>query len=133
MISASHNMAGAPSVLIVEDEPLLLMLAAETMRDAGYDVFEAGEGKSALSILETNPGIDLLLSDIKMPGMNGYQLAEAGLALRPNLKVLLMTGYAQDPVPRQMTDAGVRVLYKPFDIDQLPSVAGEILSRKPAS
>ena len=124
------NTTGAPAVLIVEDEPLLLMLAAETMRDAGYSVFEAGEGKSALSILEGNPDIDLLLSDIKMPGMNGYQLAEAGLAMRPDLKVLLMTGYAQDPVPRRMADAGVRVLYKPFDIDRLPQVAGEVLKGK---
>ena len=133
MISQSNDVSGAPSVLIVEDEPLLLMLAAETMRDAGYAVFEAGEGKSALSILETNPAIDLLLSDIKMPGMNGYQLAEAGLSLKPDLKVLLMTGYSQDPVPRQMKEAGVRVLYKPFDIDRLPAVAGEVLRRKPGS
>lgn len=130
MISETVDTTDLPSVLIVEDEPLLLMLAAETMRDAGYSVFEAGEGKSALSILESNPDIDLLLSDIKMPGMNGYQLAEAGLAMRPDLKVLLMTGYAQDPMPRQMTEAGVRVLYKPFDIDRLPAVAGEVLKGK---
>jgi CheY-like chemotaxis protein len=127
----SQNTEMAPSVLIVEDEPLLLMVAAEVMRDAGYSVFEAGEGRSALSILEKNPDIDLLLTDIKMPGMNGYQLAEAGLALRPDLKVLLMTGYAQDPVPRQMTEAGVRVLYKPFDIDRLPQAACEILKDDP--
>ena len=133
MISHVDDMPGAPSVLIVEDEPLLLMLAAETMRDAGYAVFEAGEGKAALSILEKNPAIDLLLSDIRMPGMSGYQLAEAGLALRPDLKVLFMTGYTQDPVPRQMTAAGVRVLYKPFNIDRLPAVAGEVLNRKPES
>lgn len=126
MITSNEN-ALPRRVLIVEDEPMLLLVAAETMRDAGYDVFEAGEGQSALKILETDPKIDLLLSDIKMPGMNGYQLAEAGLALRPGLKILLMTGYAQDPIPRRMADAGVRVLYKPFDIDRLPKLAGEIL------
>lgn|SRR5512146_2931985 len=126
MMSASEN-AFPHRVLIVEDEPMLLLVAAETMRDAGYDVFEAGEGQSALKILQSNPDIDLLLSDIKMPGMSGYQLAEAGLALKPRLKVLLMTGYAQDPIPRRMVDAGVRVLYKPFDIDRLPMLAGEIL------
>ena len=129
MISENQSGMLAPAVLIVEDEPLLLMIAAETMRDAGYSVFEAGEGQSALSILHAHPDIDLLLSDIKMPGMSGYQLAEAGMALRPNLKVLLMTGYAQDPVPTGMADAGVRVLYKPFDIDRLPALANEILSR----
>jgi CheY-like chemotaxis protein len=127
MISASEQGSVFPSVLIVEDEPMLLLVAAETMRDAGYAVFEAGEGQSALEILRTNPEINLMLSDIKMPGMNGYQLAEAGLALRPDLKVLLMTGYAKDPVPTRMADAGVRVVYKPFDIDRLPLIAGEIL------
>ena len=128
MISPDGH-ADGPSVLIVEDEPLLLMIAAETMRDAGYTVYEAGEGQAALSILKATPGIDLLLSDIKMPGMSGYQLVEAGLGFRPDLKVLLMTGYAQDPVPGKMADAGVRILYKPFDIDRLPAVANEVLNR----
>ena len=128
MMSLNEHTSGTPTVLIVEDEPMLLLVAAETMRDAGYSVYEAGEGQSALSILQTNRDIDLLLSDIKMPGMNGYQLAEAGLALRPDLKVLLMTGYSQDPVPQRMADAGVRVLYKPFDIDRLPTLANEILT-----
>jgi DNA-binding NtrC family response regulator len=62
--------------------------------------------------------------------MNGYQLVDAGLALRPNLKVLLMTGYAQDPIPKRISEAGIQVLYKPFDFDKLPGFANEILERE---
>jgi DNA-binding NtrC family response regulator len=62
-----------------------------------------------------------------MPGMNGYQVAEAGMALRPNLKILLMTGYAQGPLPKKIAEAGIQVLYKPFDFDTLPTLADHIL------
>src|SRR5438874_2184992 len=90
-----------PSVLIVEDEMMLLTVAAETLRDAGFKVREASDGQTAVTILERHPDINLLITDIKMPGMNGYQVAEAGMALRPNFKILLMTGYAQGPLPKK--------------------------------
>ena len=83
--------------------------------------------KVYLQIKVVSQPFDIVVMDIKMPGMNGYQLAEAGTALRPNLKVVLMTGYTQDPVPRKMQEAGVRVLYKPFDIDRLPALVSEVL------
>jgi CheY-like chemotaxis protein len=120
----------SPAILVVEDEPLLLMIVSETLRDAGYAVLEAGDGESALRIIEAEPEIDLLISDVKMPGLNGYQLVEASLTLRPDLKVLLMTGYAQEPIPKRMTQAGIRVLHKPFDFDKLPDFAHEILEPK---
>jgi CheY-like chemotaxis protein len=120
----------SPAILVVEDEPLLLMIVSETLRDAGYAVLEAGDGESALRIIEAEPDIDLLISDVKMPGLNGYQLVEASLTLRPDLKVLLMTGYAQEPIPKRMTQAGIRVLHKPFDFDKLPDFAHEILEPK---
>ncbi len=115
------------TVLIAEDEAMVRLVVAETLRDAGYDVLEACDGKQALEILKTDAKIDLLVSDMKMPGLNGYQLVEAGTQLRPALKVLLMTGYAQDPIPDAMVKAGINVLYKPFNIDQLPSLAERIL------
>ena len=98
---------------------MVRMIAAETLRDAGYEVFEAADGVEALELLKSGARVDLLISDVKMPRMNGYQLVEAGTALRPGLKVLLMTGYAQDPIPETMTRAGIRVLYKPFNVDEL--------------
>ncbi len=115
------------TVLIAEDEAMVRLVVAETLRDAGYDVLEACDGTQALEILKTDAKIDLLVSDMKMPGLNGYQLVEAGTQLRPALKVLLMTGYAQDPIPDAMVKAGINVLYKPFNIDQLPSLAERIL------
>ena len=117
------------TILVVEDEPALLMVVSETLRDAGYVVWEAGDGEAALRIIKTHPDIELLITDVKMPGMSGYQLADAGLALRPELKVMLMTGYAQDPVPRKISQAGIQVLHKPFDFDKLPDFANRILER----
>ena len=121
--------ANKSTVLVAEDEFMLRVVAVEVLADAGYRVLEAGDGDAALKVLKQNADVDLLITDIKMPGLNGYQLAEAGMALRPQLKVLLMTGYAQEPIPAKMAASGVRVLYKPFDIDQLPLLAGEILKR----
>jgi CheY-like chemotaxis protein len=118
-----------PAILVVEDEPSLLMVVSETLRDAGYQVWEAGDGEAALRIIKAHPDIDLLLTDVKMPGMNGYQLVDAGLALRPELKVVLMTGYAQDPIPKKISAAGIQVLHKPFDFDKLPDVASRVLER----
>ena len=118
-----------PAILVVEDDPSLLMVVSETLRDAGYLVWEAGDGESALGIIKTHPDIDLLITDVKMPGMNGYQLVDAGLALRPELKVMLMTGYAQDPIPKKIAQAGIQVLHKPFDFDKLPDFASRVLER----
>ena len=116
-------------ILVVEDEPLLLMLLGETFRNAGYTVWEAQNGEIAFAILKKEPGIDFLLTDIKMPGMNGYQLVDASLAFRPELKVMLMTGYTQDPLPKKISDAGIPLLQKPFDFEALPKLVEESLSR----
>jgi CheY-like chemotaxis protein len=114
--------ANAQTVLIAEDEAMLRVVAAETLRDAGYEVLEAGDGNEGLSIVRSNEEIDILISDIKMPGLNGYQLAEEALRLRPHLRVLLMTGYTQEPLPKAISAAGIKVLYKPFHIDQLAAL-----------
>ena len=129
MANASDNDT-APIVLIAEDEAMLRFVAVETLSDAGFQVFDAPDGSAGLKILESDIRIDLLISDIKMPGLNGYQLAEAGLALRPGLKVLLMTGYAQEPIPEKIKRAGARVIYKPFDFDMLSSLAQELLAER---
>ncbi|MGD0144865.1 MAG: response regulator [Rhizomicrobium sp.] len=120
----------ALTVLIAEDEAMLRFVAVETLSDAGFLVFDAVDGSAGLKILESDTKIDLLVSDIKMPGLNGYQLAEAGLALRPELKVVLMTGYAQEPIPEKIKRAGARVIYKPFDFDVLTALAQELLAER---
>lgn len=116
-----------PTILVVEDEVMLRIVAAEVLSDAGFQVKQVGDGAAALEILEACEGIVLVLSDIKMPGLNGYQLVEAGMSLKPHLKFLLMTGYSQDPLPPLLSKAGVQVLYKPFDFEALPSIVRTML------
>jgi len=121
------SLVDGPSILVVEDEVMLLMVVAETLRDAGFTVLEASNGTTALQALKEHPEIVLMISDIKMPGMSGYEVAQEGLTLRPELKVVLMTGYTQDPMPARFVEANVQVLYKPFNFDLLPELAKGIL------
>ncbi len=123
------DMATRPSqaILVVEDEVMLLMVVAEILRDAGFNVVEASSGERAVEALKQHPEIGLVITDIRMPGMSGYQVAQEGLSMRPDLKVVLMTGYTQDPVPPRIAEAKVRVLYKPFNFDVLPELAKTML------
>jgi CheY-like chemotaxis protein len=118
-----------PVVLIAEDEAMLRVVAAETLRDEGFLVLEAGDGVDALDVLRGHPEIRLLISDIKMPRLGGYDLAEAALTLRPELKIVLMTGYTQDPSPQFVVQAGIQTLHKPFELARLSRIAGEMLSQ----
>lgn len=117
-----------PSILVVDDEALLLTIVAETLRDAGYTVFEAFNGNTAIAMLKQHSDIGVLISDIKMPDISGYQVVDFGLSHRSDLKVILMTGYAQDPMPRQIAEAGVQVLLKPFDFALLPKLVDRVLT-----
>lgn len=120
--------SGPPrTILVVEDETMLRIVAAEVLSDAGFNVMEASHGGEALKILESGKRIDLVLSDVKMPIMNGYQLAEAGLTLQPELKFLLMTGYSQEPLPPLLSRAGIEVLRKPFEFGQLAKIVRQVL------
>jgi DNA-binding NtrC family response regulator len=110
-------------ILIAEDEVMLRVIAVEMLEDAGFHVFQASDGEEALAILNRNPGIMLLVSDIKMPRMDGYALIRAGLTLRPDLKVLMMTGYAEDPPPSLIRDRQIEILHKPFNLDRLCELA----------
>jgi CheY-like chemotaxis protein len=118
-----------PVVLIAEDEAMLRVVAAETLRDEGFLVLEAGDGVDAMDVLRGHPEIRLLISDIKMPRLGGYDLAEAALTLRPELKIVLMTGYTQDPSPPFVQEAGIQTLHKPFELARLSRIAGEMLSQ----
>jgi len=104
-------------------------VVAETLHDAGYTVQEACDGVDALQTLEAG-SIDLLITDIQMPRMNGYQLAETVMARWPNLKIMLMTGYAREGVPAGIASAGLTTLKKPFDLDRLPGLVSELLAQK---
>lgn len=125
----SESRPERPTVLIAEDEPLVRMIAVEVLRDAGYDVLEACDGIEAMEKLESSD-VCLLMTDIQMPRMNGYQLVETVLGRWPNLKILLVTGYARDSVPEAVARAALHTIQKPFDIDRLPGLIATILERR---
>jgi PAS domain S-box-containing protein len=107
------------TILLVDDEPLVRMIAGEALQELGYNVVEAGEGAPALRVLNSDKKIDLLVTDVGLPGgMNGRQLADAARVARPNLKVLFITGYAENAVLNHgHLDRGMHVLTKPFQMD----------------
>jgi len=119
-------MSDKPVLLLAEDEVMLRVLATEMLEEAGFHVFEAADGVEGLELLKSHPEISLLVSDIKMPRMDGYALAEAALGLKPDLKILLMTGYAQAPPPALLKQAEVQILHKPFNLERLCALAAEL-------
>ncbi len=110
---------GGETILVVDDEPLVRMLAVEELQDLGYSVIEAEDGASALKILNSALDISLLITDVGLPGgMNGRQLADAARVKRPELEVLFITGYAENAVLNHgHLDHGMHVMTKPFQLD----------------
>jgi PAS domain S-box-containing protein len=110
------------TVLVLDDEPALRMIIVEVMQGLGYATLEAGDGAEALRILQApRQRIDLLVSDVGLPGgMNGRQVADAARTARPGLKVLFITGYAENAVlSHGHLDPGMHVMTKPFEMDVL--------------
>lgn len=107
-----------PTVLVVDDDPRARATAVDLLRELGFKVFDAYNGATALHILEQHSEIRLLLVDVRMPGMRGPQLADLARKLRPELKVVLMSGYTNDPdVPSHMS-----FVRKPLRWDVLTNV-----------
>ena len=120
--AAPGTTTSGETVLVVEDETLVRNLVVGELADLGYRVLEAAESAEALAILRSGRRIDLMLTDIGLPGLNGRQLAAAARELRPALKVLLMTGYAQDASRASgFLDHGMELITKPFEMAALVS------------
>ncbi|GHD09260.1 hypothetical protein GCM10016234_09840 [Tianweitania populi] len=110
---------GSGTILVVEDEVLVQMLIVDYLNDLGYETIEANDAQRALSIIESDQTIDLLLTDVGLPGMNGRELAERARTVRPELKVLFATGYAEGATSRQgFLAPGMDMVAKPFDLDK---------------
>jgi CheY-like chemotaxis protein len=107
---------GAETVLLVEDELLVRQLTHEILRRSGYQVLEASDGAEALRLLRDHPGrIDLLLTDVVMPGMSGYELVERARPLRPEMRILYVSGYSEEAITRQgQATENIELLAKPF-------------------
>jgi CheY-like chemotaxis protein len=108
-------------VLVVEDDQDVRANTVMMLRELGYGVLEADDGAGALRLLESEPRIDLLFTDVGLPGgINGRQLADRALLLRPGLKVLFTSGYARNAIVHQgRLDPGVELITKPFTMAQL--------------
>ena len=120
------------TVLVVDDEPTVRMLVTEVLQDLGYTAIEAADGASGLKILQSDVRIDLLVTDVGLPGgVNGRQVADAARLTRPNLKVLFITGYAENAVVSHgHLDPGMHVLTKPFAMEALASRIKNLISNR---
>jgi CheY-like chemotaxis protein len=114
------------TVLVVDDEPEVRLVAAEVLQDSGYDVVEAAGPSQALERLEHEPDIALLFTDIVMPGMSGFELARRAKALRPALRVLFTSGYVRD-MPSDRDSGHDRLLKKPWRARQLEDEVRHVL------
>jgi len=116
------------TVLIVEDDAAVRLLVSAVLKELGYAYVEAGDGNTAVPIIQSDQRIDLLISDVGLPGMNGRQLAEIGRQLRPDLKVLFITGYAEHAAVRGgFLDPGMQLITKPFTFDLLTAKVREMI------
>ncbi len=118
------------TVLVVDDEPTVRMLVTEVLEELGYATIEAGEAASGLKVLQSDTRIDLLVTDVGLPGgMNGRQLADAGKTARPELRVLFITGYAENAlVGNGHLEPGMQVITKPFAMEALASRIKDLLA-----
>ncbi len=116
------------TVLIVEDDPAVRVLVSAVLSELGYAFVEAADANGAVPILQSGQRIDLLISDVGLPGMNGRQLAEIGRQIRPDLRVLFITGYAEHAAVRGgFLDPGMQMITKPFTFDLLTAKVREMI------
>ncbi|WP_267347429.1 PAS domain S-box protein (plasmid) [Sphingomonas carotinifaciens] len=117
------------TVLVVDDEETVRMLVTDVLGDLGYSVIEATDGVAGLRILRSDTRIDLLVTDVGLPGgVNGRQMADAGRAVRPDLRTLFITGYAETAVIRNgQLEPGMQILTKPFAVDALAARIRELM------
>jgi two-component system NtrC family sensor kinase len=125
---------GNETILLVEDDEEVRKFAAEILREQGYTVHAASDGASALRLLESEPDISLLFTDVVLPGgMNGRQLADEARRSRPTLQVLYATGYTRNAIIHQgRLDAEVELLTKPFTAEALARKVRQILNAQPS-
>jgi CheY-like chemotaxis protein len=126
---ADEHIATGETVLVVEDEPVVRGVIIEMLQDQGYRTLQAVDGPSGLRILRLNKRIDLLVTDVGLPGMNGRQLADQARETRPGLKILFITGYAENAaIAKGFLQPGMEMITKPFDLDNLSQRVREMVS-----
>ena len=128
---AAEPGAGAGEIiLVVEDETVVRDMIVEVLTDLGYRTLQAADGLQGLELLASSRHIDLLVTDVGLPGLNGRQMADQGRTLRPNLPVLLMTGYAENMASdAAMLDPGMTIITKPFTMDVMANRVQSMLGK----
>ncbi|HEV7123405.1 MAG TPA: response regulator, partial [Rhodanobacter sp.] len=107
-------------VLVVEDEPIVRNIVVEVLHQLGYQALEAADAEAALAILRDTTAVNMMISDIGLPGMDGRRLADAARVLHPQLRVLLISGYAPAAVPAAgFLGLDMTLITKPFTVDAL--------------
>ena len=129
-LSDAPRAEAGETVLVIDDEPTVRMLVTEVLKDLGYTAIEAADGAAGLQVLQSDVRIDLLVTDVGLPGgMNGRQVADAARVARPDLKVLFITGYAENAVlSHGHLDPGMHVLTKPFALEALAKRIKELIA-----
>jgi hypothetical protein len=119
-VAKAQQAATGETVLVVEDEPVVRGVILEMLEEQGYRTLEAVDGPAGLRILRTDARIDLLVTDVGLPGMNGRQLADQAREMRPELKILFITGYAESAaIADGFLQPGMEMITKPFDLGNL--------------
>ena len=134
VLTETNQMSAAnakENVLVIDDEPLVRMLVVDVLAELGYTAIEADDGPSGMKILRSDATIDLLITDVGLPnGMNGRQVADAARELRPNLKILFITGFAENAVlSHGHLEHDMHILTKPFDVSELTRRVQQLLNR----
>ncbi|WP_010165267.1 PAS domain-containing protein [Sphingomonas sp. PAMC 26617] len=119
-LTDAHRADAGEVVLVVEDETAVRDLVVDVLEELGYRAIQAADGPAGLKLLQSKMRIDLLVTDIGLPGLNGRQVADAARLQRPDLKVLFMTGYAENAtIANGFLDPGMEMITKPFAIEAL--------------
>ncbi len=125
-----RDLTGEATVLLVEDEDAVRLFGSRALRNKGYRVLEASDGEEALDVInEYGAPIDLIITDVMMPGMDGHTLVKLVQAELPNIKVILMSGYSEDAIPGGLSnDPTLHFLPKPFSLQELAGKVKEVIA-----
>jgi PAS domain S-box-containing protein len=128
LVASPLARGGGRRVLFVEDDPSVRLLVSEVLKELGFEAVEAADPETALEVLRSDLRLDLMITDVGLPGMNGRQLAEAARSGRPDLPVLFVTGYAENAAMRaEFLAANMAMITKPFSLETLSARIREVL------
>jgi CheY-like chemotaxis protein len=129
-LTDAHRAEAGEVVLVIEDEATVRDLVVDVLGELGYRAVEAADGPSGLKLLQSGMHLDLLITDIGLPGLNGRQVVDAARPLRPDLKVLFMTGYAENAtIANGYLEPGMEMITKPFAIEALATRIRDMIGR----